>query len=153
MFLHKPDPELVRRLDALEQRLDILSETDGRLLTKANQRFMDFASLTRERLDNHSESLGQLIKNLDAVAREVSSLRGDLDAVEQKLDELLTAQDAEARSIPTEEAKPEPPNVMPGHIPWSQRKAQREATRRSPDFINRVKKAAAPTDPKPEAPK
>ncbi len=85
----------------------------------------------------------QTVADCDARIRHLSE---DLAVVEQKLDELLKTQDASARSIPGEEPKPEAPNVMPGHIPWSQRKRHREQASRSPNFIDKVKKGAATTE-------
>lgn len=98
------------------------------------------------RLETLIEAHAAEVKKLKAESKDLSD---DLAAIEQKLDEVLKAQDASARSIPSEKPAPEAPNVMPGHIPWSQRKRAREQASRSPNFIDKVKKGAAATE-KPE---
>ncbi len=106
--------------------------------------------LAQKQIDELRKDYTDLAANLKAVIAEYAALRGDLEAIEQKLDELLKAKDTSARSIPGEESKPEPLNAMPGHIPWSQRKHQREQASRSPGFIEKVAKSAATTE-KPES--
>ena len=98
------------------------------------------------RLETLIEAHAAEVKKLKA---ESEALSDDLAAIEQKLDEVLKAQDHAIRSIPDEKAKPEEMSVMPGHVSWSQRKRAREQATRSPNFIDKVKKGAATTEPKP----
>lgn len=128
MFKHRVDPEVQKQIDELRKD------------------YKELANSANTRLGLQGEHIRNLTESLNAVVKEYAAIRADLDAIEQKLDELLKAQDASARSIPGEEPKPEAPNVMPGHIPWSQRKRHREQASRSPNFIDKVKKGAATTE-------
>ena len=131
MFTHKPDPLLQKQLDDLRND------------------YKELANSANTRLGLQGEHIRNLTESLNAVVKEYAAIRADLDAIEQKLDEVLKAQDTAARSIPTEQAKPEGMSVMPGHVSWSQRKRAREQATRSPNFIDKVKKGAATTEPKP----
>jgi chromosome segregation ATPase len=126
MFKHRIDPEVQSQLSDLR---DILQA----------------AAKDIENLFGIAHKTSQTVADLDA---RVTHLSEDISAVEQKLDEVLKAQDVASRSIPGEQPKPEPLNAMPGHIPWSSRKRAREQASRSSNFIEKVKKGAAMTETK-----
>lgn len=81
----------------------------------------------------------------DDLLRWIEKLQKSHDAIEEKLDQLLSEiEKPTARSIEGEE-KPEPLAMSPGHKPWSQRKRARAQATASPAFVERVVKSAAVT--------
>jgi hypothetical protein len=114
----------------------------------------DLAAQTAIKLDQLRNSVEERLVKVEFKAEmlkgKLELIDSSLGAIEEKLDELLKAQDVASRSIPGEQPKPEELNAMPGHVPWSARKRAREQAARSSVFIDKVKKSAAITEPKTE---
>lgn len=101
--------------------------------------------MVRKELD----AIWQDLRGISARTTNMEKTLAAIPSIEEKLD-FLISQTEPSRSIEADGAKPEPMAMSKGHIPWSQRKAQRAARTASQGFVDKVVKAAAPTKLEPE---
>jgi len=99
----------------------------------------------KARVHEHPE-LDAKIAGLEA---QIHGLNEILSLIEEKQDEILKRLDSPERSIPGDgkDAKQPPLDIAPGHKPWSQRKFEREQSKRDPGFAAKILKGSAATEP------